>query len=194
MKVAVIKYNGGNTRSVAFALERLGIDFMVTDDHEEIQKADKVLFPGVGEAKSTMDYLRSRNLDKIIQKLTQPVLGICLGMQLLCSHSEENDTPGLGIFDLEVKKFIPDNHLKIPHTGWNNLTNVKGWLGTQFENKFVYFVHSYYVPPGVHTAAECEYGIRFSAALQRENFYAVQFHPEKSSTTGQRVLQQFLQL
>ena len=190
--VAIIKYNAGNTRSVAFALQRLGLDFIITDDHETIRRSDKVIFPGVGEASSTMNFLKKKGLDLLITSLTQPVLGICLGMQVMCKHSEENDTIGLGIFDLHVKKFIATHNQKVPHTGWNNLTQTKGWLGTSFSGKFVYFVHSYFVPVSEHTVAETQYISPFSAALQKDNFYAVQFHPEKSGDVGEQILSQFL--
>lgn len=194
MQVAIIKYNAGNIRSVSFALDRLGISYKITDQPEEITSADKVIFPGVGEAKSTMHYLKEHKLDQVILKLTQPVLGICLGMQLLCTHSDENDTSCLGIFDLEVKKFESDKRLKVPHIGWNSLENTAGWLENQLESRFVYYVHSYYVPVSSYTVAESVYGVPFSAALQKDNFYAVQFHPEKSSAAGQMVLQKFLEL
>jgi glutamine amidotransferase len=192
MKLAIIKYNAGNIQSVSFALERLGIDFTITDDAEEIQKADKVLFPGVGEASTTMSYLRSRKLDKLITSLKQPVLGICLGMQLMCKHSEENNTECLGIFNQDVKLFIPKGELKVPHMGWNDLSVTNGWLDPSIESKFAYFVHSYYVPVNELTSAKTEYIVPFSSAMRRDNFYAVQFHPEKSAQTGELVLKSFL--
>ncbi|NOT76517.1 MAG: imidazole glycerol phosphate synthase subunit HisH [Cyclobacteriaceae bacterium] len=191
MKIAVIKYNAGNIRSVSFALERLNVDFIVTDSHEEIRSADKVIFPGVGEASSTMRYLKNIKLDAVIKDLRQPTLGICLGMQLMCRHSEENNTDCLGIFDENVKLFRSET-LKIPHMGWNSLEKVSGWLDTSLEKKFAYFVHSYYVPSNTFTVAETNYELPFSAALRKDNFYAVQFHPEKSSDTGVVVLQNFL--
>lgn len=194
MKLAIIKYNAGNIQSVSFALERLGIDFTITDDAEEIQRADKVLFPGVGEASTTMSYLRSRKLDKLITSLTQPVLGICLGMQLMCKHSEENNTECLGIFNQDVKLFIPKGELKVPHMGWNDLSVNDGWLDPSIENKFAYFVHSYYVPVNELTSAKTEYIVPFSSAMHRDNFYAVQFHPEKSAQTGELVLKSFLRV
>lgn len=194
MEVAIIKYNAGNIQSVSFALERLGTRFVITDDAEMIKAADKVIFPGVGEAQTTMRYLREKKLDVLIRSLTQPVLGICLGMQLMCRHSEENNTDGLGIFDEPVKRFIPTNNLKVPHMGWNALTATKGWLGTLPENPQVYFVHSYYVPVNNYTTAVTEYICPFSAAMQKDNFYAVQFHPEKSADVGERVLKNFLAL
>lgn len=192
--VALIKYNAGNIQSVSFALERLGIDFRVTDNIEEITKADKVIFPGVGEASTTMNYLRAQKLDSVITNLKQPVLGICLGMQLLCKHSEENDTACLGIFDETVKRFTPTTEQKVPHMGWNQLTNVNGWISQDLENQHVYFVHSYYVPVNNHTTAVTDYTLPFSAALRKDNFYAVQFHPEKSAKSGETILKNFLAL
>lgn len=192
--IAVIKYNAGNIRSVAFALERLNLDFVITDNHEEIRKADKVIFPGVGEASTTMAYLKAHNLDKVIKELKQPVLGICLGMQLMCAHSEENDTPCLGIFDETVKLFIPKNKEKVPHMGWNSLTLSNSWIDPSLNDQFVYFVHSYYVPLNSHTSAITEYILPFSAAMKKDNFYAVQFHPEKSATVGEKVLRSFLNI
>ncbi len=194
MKIAVIRYNAGNIQSVRFALERLQADFIVTENPEEIQRADKVIFPGVGEANSTMAFLRTMKLDRLIVDLKQPVLGICLGMQLMCAHSDENNTPCLGIFNTVVRKFIPREGFKVPHMGWNNLHRVSGWLPPELESKFVYFVHSYYVPPSVHTVAETEYTLPFSAAMKKDNFYAVQFHPEKSADAGDVVLKHFLSL
>lgn len=190
--VAVIKYNAGNIRSVAFALERLGVDFKITDSHEEIQTADKVIFPGVGEASTTMNYLVQKKLDTVITNLKQPVLGICLGMQLMCTHSEENDTPCLGIFDETVKLFIPKEKEKVPHMGWNSLTIKNGWLNSELNNQFVYFVHSYYVPINQNTSAVTEYIQPFSSGMKKNNFYAVQFHPEKSANAGEIVLRSFL--
>lgn len=192
--VAVIKYNAGNIRSVAFALERLGVEFSITDNHEEIQKADKVIFPGVGEASSTMKYLQDHKLDKVIKELKQPVLGICLGMQLMCSYSEENNTTCLGIFDEQVKLFNPINKEKVPHMGWNSLTLTNGWLDASVNGQYAYFVHSYYVPISSHTSAITDYILPFSAAIKKDNFYAVQFHPEKSSTVGEIILRSFLNI
>ncbi len=192
MKVAVIKYNAGNIRSVSFALERLGVDFVVTSNHEEIQRADKVIFPGVGEASSTMSYLRDHRLDEVIKTLNQPTLGICLGMQLMCSHSEENNTACMGIFEETVRLFKIDT-VKVPHVGWNALEKVGNWLDPSLKDRYVYFVHSYYVPLSSNTVAETNYGITFSAAMRRKNFFAVQFHPEKSAESGVKVLNSFLQ-
>lgn len=197
MKTVIIKYNAGNIRSVLFALDRLGVEGVVTDDPEAIKAADKVIFPGVGEASSAMRYLQERKLDQLITSLKQPVLGICLGMQLMCKHSEENDTNCLGIFDVAVKRFQSpvDNLLKIPQIGWNNVT---GLYSTMFEhvpeNSYMYFVHSYYAALSPYTVATANYVINYSAALQKDNFYAVQFHPEKSAGEGQKILENFLKL
>lgn len=194
MKTVIIKYNAGNIQSVSFALERLEIDFTITDDPDKITSADKVIFPGVGEASTTMRYLRERKLDKLIRELKQPVLGICLGMQLMCRHSEENNTECLGIFDEDVRRFVPAADMKVPHMGWNQLTLTDGWLDPQLENKNAYFVHSYYVPVNPHTSAVTEYTVPFSAAMHRDNFYAVQFHPEKSAEAGELVLKSFFRI
>jgi imidazole glycerol-phosphate synthase subunit HisH len=194
MKLVIIKYNAGNIQSVSFALERLGIDFTISDDPETIQNADKVIFPGVGEASTTMRYLRDKNLDKVIVSLKQPVLGICLGMQLMCRYSEENTTDCLGIFDESVKLFTPTPDKKVPHMGWNNLYLKHGWLDKALEGRHAYFVHSYYVPVNSLTSAVTEYTLPFSAAMHRDNFYAVQFHPEKSAEAGVLVLKSFLTL
>jgi glutamine amidotransferase len=192
MRIAVIKYNAGNIQSVRYALERLGIDFLVTDEPEEIKRADKVIFPGVGEASTTMAFLREKKMDQLIVGLKQPVLGICLGMQLMCRHSDENNTTCLGIFDEPVRKFTSGDDLKVPHIGWNSLLHVSGWLPQELENQFVYFVHSYFVPVNPYTVAQTEYGSPFSAVMKKDNFYAVQFHPEKSAAAGERVIQSFL--
>jgi len=194
MDIAIIKYNAGNIFSVEHAFKRLGIDAVVTDDKEKIKKADKVIFPGVGEASSTMQHLRHTGLIELIPDLKQPVLGICLGMQLMCSFSEEGNADCLKIFDTEVKRFIPHNHEdKVPHMGWNNLTDVKSVLFDEsIENQFVYFVHSYYVPVINDTIATTNYILPFSAALNKDNFYATQFHPEKSGSIGERILMNFL--
>jgi glutamine amidotransferase len=194
MKIAVIKYNAGNIQSLSFALERLQIDFTITGDHEEIKASDKVIFPGVGEASTTMQYLREHKLDKIIKDLKQPVLGICLGMQLLCAHSEENNTTCIGLFDEKVKRFIPTGDFKVPHMGWNTIEVKESWLDKSLESKYAYFVHSYYVPTSSHTSAITNYITPFSSAIHKDNFYAVQFHPEKSAEAGEIVLKSFLRL
>jgi len=190
--IAVIKYNAGNIQSVAFALDRLGVEYIVTEDADEIRKADHVIFPGVGEASTTMKFIRDKKLDQLIISLKQPVLGICLGMQLMCRHSEENNTTCLGIFDEEVKRFESSPELKVPHMGWNSLLQVKDWLDPRLEEQQVYFVHSYYVPANANTVASADYGVTFSAALRKDNFYAVQFHPEKSAAAGELVIKSFL--
>ncbi|HZY77918.1 MAG TPA: imidazole glycerol phosphate synthase subunit HisH [Cyclobacteriaceae bacterium] len=194
MKVAVVKYNAGNIQSVSYALERMGIDFEVTPDPEKIAKADKVIFPGVGEASTTMSFLRSSKLDRVITDLKQPVLGICLGMQLLCKHSEENNTQCLGIFDEVVKRFEPSQNFKVPHMGWNSLNNTRDWIDQDLTEKYVYFVHSYYVPVNNNTVAQTDYVVPFSAAMRKNNFHAVQFHPEKSAEAGEQILKAFLEL
>ncbi|MDB5232486.1 MAG: imidazole glycerol phosphate synthase, glutamine amidotransferase subunit [Chitinophagaceae bacterium] len=195
MKLVIIKYNAGNIQSVLFALERLGIDALVTDDHEEIKQADKVLFPGVGEASSAMKYLQNFHLDWLIKELKQPVLGICLGMQLLCSHSEENDTKCIGIFEEPIKRFDDTQGLKIPQIGWNNIYNLQPPLFKNVkENSYVYLVHSYYASLGEHTIATADYIEPFSVALHKNNFYGVQFHPEKSAEAGSIVLKNFIEL
>ncbi|MFN3554591.1 MAG: imidazole glycerol phosphate synthase subunit HisH [Bacteroidales bacterium] len=193
MTIAIIKYNAGNIRSVSNALNRLGVEHAITDNPDQIVAADGVIFPGVGEASTTMAYLSEKGLDVLIRQLKQPVLGICLGMQLMCSWSQEGDTPCLGIFDLPVKRF--DIGLKIPHMGWNSLQQVKEPLfAPHIEGQFVYFVHSYYVPVAKETAALAHYGIPFSAALQKDNFFATQFHPEKSGDAGEKILKGFLEI
>jgi glutamine amidotransferase len=194
MEIVIIKYNAGNIQSVSFALERLGVNFTITDDAQTIQRADKVIFPGVGEASTTMQYLSDKKLDAVIKNLKQPVLGICLGMQLMCKYSQENNTPCLGIFDESVKKFTPQADMKVPHMGWNQLSVMDSWLDKGLENQHAYFVHSYYVPVSEYTSAVTEYIQPFSAAMHRDNFYAVQFHPEKSAKAGELVLKSFLRL
>ena len=198
MKVVIIEYNAGNTQSVINALERLGISPVLTNNHEEIKGADKVIFPGVGEAANTMKHLKTRGLDLLIPALKQPLLGICLGMQVMCKHSEEGNTPCLGIFDETVTKFVPTTSgvkAKVPHMGWNALTSLASPLiDSSLEKQFAYFVHSYYVPVNGHTIAQTDYIVPFSAAIQKDNFYAVQFHPEKSAETGARILQNFIAL
>jgi len=199
MKIAIIKYNAGNIESVNNALNRLNVRAEITADHRKIANADKVIFPGVGEASTTMEYLRKNELDKLIISLKQPVLGICLGLQLMCSYSEENDTKCLGIFDEKVIRFIPkpgeEFVTKVPHMGWNSISNLKSQLFTkEIENQYVYFVHSYFARLGEHTIATCNYINPFSAALQKDNFYATQFHPEKSGTIGAQILKNFINL
>lgn len=193
MKLAILKYNAGNVHSVRMALNRLGIQPLVTDNPEELQSADKVIFPGVGEASSAMAYLTQRGLDQVILHLEQPVLGICLGLQLMCRHSEENDTTCLGIFETEVRKFPPLE--KVPHMGWNSLDEPAGPLFKNVQTgDYVYFVHSYYAETAKFTTARTRYILPFSAALCRDNFYSVQFHPEKSGRVGEQILKNFLDL
>lgn len=196
MNVAIVKYNAGNIYSVDYALKRLGIDPIITDDKEILQSADKVIFPGQGEAMSTMEYVRYHKLDELIVNLKQPVLGICIGMQLMCKFSEEGNTTCLGIFDTEVCRFVSTkSDYKIPHMGWNTLTNLQSPLfNGDFENEYVYFVHSYYVPVNADTIATTDYIKPFSAALHKNNFYATQFHPEKSGSVGENILRNFLNL
>ena len=221
MNLTIIKYNAGNIQSVLYALERIGVHAVVTDDHEQIKSADKVIFPGVGEANSAMRYLKGRALDKLIINLKQPVLGICLGMQLMCRYSEENDTNCLGIFDENVKLFRPVEEdeetqedqlneifvvappkreetkykLKVPQIGWNNIYDLKTDLFKNIaENSYCYFVHSYYASLGEHTIAATDYVQPYSSALHRNNFYGVQFHPEKSADVGEQILRNFLEL
>lgn len=196
MKVAVVKYNAGNIYSVIHALQRLGVEPLLTDDAMELRSADKVLFPGQGEASNAMQYLRSHNLDRVICDLRQPILGICIGQQLMCRHSEEGNVDCLGIFDADVVRFRPQRHEdKVPHMGWNQLADPKSELFKGFEqNEFVYFVHSFYVPVCEHTIATTDYILPFSAALHKDNFYATQFHPEKSGSVGERIIKNFLDL
>ena len=196
MKITIIKYNAGNIQSVLYALERIGHSALVTDDASEIKTSDKVIFPGVGEASTAMHYLKERKLDHLIKSLSQPVLGICLGMQLLCSYSEENDTVCLGVFNEKVKIFKADKSLtKIPQIGWNNIYNLKTFLFENVsENSSCYFVHGYYVSIGDHTIATTDYIQPYSAGLQLNNFYGVQFHPEKSAATGEQILKNFLSI
>jgi len=195
LNLVIIDYNAGNTQSVIFALNRLGIDPLLTDRPEWIQKADKVIFPGVGEASTTMAFLKEKKLDRLIPDLRQPVLGICLGMQLMCAHSEENDTTCMGIFEEKVKRFRPQKGEKVPHMGWNKIHSLKGGIfDTGLEGERVYFVHSFYVEKSDHTAAITDYCIPFSAALQKNNFYATQFHPEKSGKVGAKILNNFIDL
>lgn len=191
--IAILKYNAGNIKSVQNALIRLGYESIITDNPAELMNADKVIFPGVGEASSAMQYLKERELDKTIISLKQPVLGICLGLQLMCRYSEENDTKCLGIFDSDVRLFPPVD--KIPHMGWNNFLTINGDLfkGVALEDD-VYYVHSYYAEISSCTSATCDYILPFSASMHRENFYATQFHPEKSAGVGENILQNFLNL
>lgn len=196
MNVVIIKYNAGNVCSVINALHRLGVSPTVTDNSELIRKADCVLFPGQGEASYTMRYLREKGLDEVICSLTQPVLGICIGMQLMCRHSEEGDTDCLGIFDVGVKRFVPTEHqFKIPHMGWNSIGNLKSPLFKGIDNgEFVYFIHSYYIPDNDNSIAECNYIHSFCASLNKDNFYATQFHPEKSGSVGEQIIENFLSI
>ena len=205
MNIAIIKYNAGNIQSVLYALERIAYSATVTDNADEIRNSDKVIFPGVGEASTAMNYLKDRNLDKLICSLTQPVLGICLGMQLMCKYSEENDTECLGIFDETVRKFkiqllsdqIPTigTKVKIPQIGWNNIYDLKSNLFKNVtENSYCYFVHGYYASVGEHTIATTDYIQPYSSALHKRNFYGVQFHPEKSAIAGEKILSNFLKL
>jgi glutamine amidotransferase len=205
MKLAIIKYNAGNIQSVVTALERLGVQGEVTDNAEKIQTADKVIFPGVGEASSAMNSLRQNKLDKLIKDLKQPVLGICVGMQLLCEHSEENNTDCLGIVPVNVKKFssAPQSGgegaavrpIKIPQVGWNTIYNLKSdlFFGVS-ENSYIYNVHSYYADDSEYTIANCNYGVMYAAAVKKDNFYGVQFHTEKSAETGDKIIKNFLDL
>ena len=192
---AVIDYNAGNIRSVLYALERLDADHVLTADPAEIRAADRVIFPGVGAAQSTMAHLNETGLSEVIRGLTQPVFGICVGMQLLCSHSEEGDVPCIGVFPERVRRFRPDNGDKVPHMGWNNVHLGAGsdWLSPQIDGEFCYYVHSYFVEPGPHTVATTEYaGRTYAAMLRKDNFFAAQFHPEKSAGVGERILRDFL--
>lgn len=196
MKIAIIQYNAGNIQSVLYALERLGKTAIVTDNPEEIQASDKVIFPGVGEASTAMSYLKARNLDQVIVSLKQPVLGICLGMQLMCQYSEENNTPCLGIFEEKVKLFKSSTmDFKVPQMGWNTIGQLKTELFNGVaDNSFTYFVHGYYAGIGVNTIATTHYIQAYSSALHKGNFYGVQFHPEKSADIGEQIIQNFLAL
>lgn len=191
MKIVIINYGAGNIQSIKFAIKRLGYEAVLSDDVTEIQTAEKVIFPGVGEASSAITKLRASGLDKIIPELKQPVLGICLGMQLMCNFSEEGNTNGLEIFDVDVIKF--SNKVKVPQIGWNQISNLKSDLFKEVKEKeHIYLVHSFYVPVCKETIAESEYDLKYSAALQKDNFYGTQFHPEKSSDVGEQILKNFL--
>lgn len=196
MKVAIVKYNAGNIYSVVNSLRRLGVEPILTDSPEELMSAERILFPGQGEASNAMTYLREHKLDEVIRSLKQPVLGICIGQQLLCQHSEEGDTDCIGVFPLDVKRFNPEKHEdKVPQMGWNSIHDLKSPLFKNIkENDFIYNVHSFYVPQSEFTIATCEYILPYSAALNKDNFYTCQFHPEKSGTVGQQIIQNFLDL
>ncbi len=196
MSVAIVKYNAGNIYSVVHALQRLGVEPLLTDDAQLLAQADKVLFPGQGEASNVMAYLRSHGLDRVICSLQQPVLGICIGQQLLCSHSAEGDVDCLGIFDVPVVRFQPnEQEQKVPHMGWNGIKDLSSPIFESFDREeYVYFVHSYYVPLCPYTVATTDYILPFSAALRRDNFFSTQFHPEKSGSVGERILRNFLAL
>lgn len=195
MKTVIIKYNAGNVQSVMYALDRLGVSYIYTDDEEEIRSADKVIFPGVGEASTAMAYLKSKKLDLLIPSLRQPVLGTCVGMQLMCRYSEENLTQCMGIFDVDVLRFPPTPGIKVPHMGWNNIYNYKNEITAGLEDDaYVYFVHSYAAPVCAHTIATCDYINPFSAMLHRDNFYAAQFHCEISGNIGENILSNFLKM
>jgi glutamine amidotransferase len=196
MNVVIVNYNAGNIGSVVNAVKRLGVEPVLTDDAELIRSADRVIFPGQGEARGTMEHLKSRGLDKVIVDLKQPVLGICIGMQLLCRYSEEQDTPCLGVFDVDVKRFVPQRHEdKVPQMGWNTIENTESLLFKGFDKpEFVYFIHSFYVPVCDWTIAQTDYIHPYSSALHRDNFYATQFHPEKSGTVGEKILKNFFEI
>ena len=196
METVIIQYNAGNIQSVLYALERLGVNALVTDDSEKIKSASRVIFPGVGEASTAMQYLKERQLDQLIVSLKQPVLGICLGMQLMCAYSEENNTDCLGIFNEQVKQFKPDTiSVKVPQMGWNTITHLQSSLfkGVE-EDSYAYFVHGYYASIGTHTIAQTNYILDYSSALHKDNFYGVQFHPEKSAKVGEQIIQNFLSI
>lgn len=193
MQIAIVKYNAGNIQSVSYALNRLGINPIITDDPDILYKADKIIFPGVGEASSAMAYLKSHNLTEVLTQIKQPFLGICFGMQLMCKHSEEGDVDCLGIFDVQVKRFPAKD--KVPHMGWNTISNCKSTLLKNIqENSYMYFVHSYYAEINEHTNSECNYIVPFSAGIEKDNYFAFQFHPEKSGIVGAKILENFIAL
>ncbi len=196
MQVAIVKYNAGNIYSVVNALRRLGVEPLLTDNAEELQRADRILFPGQGEASTTMAYIREHKLDEIIRSLKQPVLGICIGQQLLCRHSEEGDTDCIGIFPVDVKRFQPQRHEdKVPQMGWNSIYDLKTPLFEGIkEEEFIYNVHSFYVPENEFTIAKCDYIHPYSASMHKDNFYTCQFHPEKSGKVGAKIIENFLNL
>jgi glutamine amidotransferase len=195
MKTVIIKYNAGNIQSVLFALKRIGYEAIISDNADEINSADKIIFPGVGEASSAMNHLKEKNLDELIIQLKQPVLGICLGMQLMCSSSEEGNTKCLGIFDEQVVRFQSNEHCKVPHVGWNTINHLKSSLFQDVkENEYMYFVHGYYAPQSAEAIALTNYGLTYSSALSKNNFYGVQFHPEKSGSAGEKILKNFLSI
>ena len=195
MKTVIIKYNAGNIQSVLFALKRIGYEAIISDNADEINSADKIIFPGVGEASSAMNHLKEKKLDELIIQLKQPVLGICLGMQFMCSSSEEGNTKCMGIFDEQVVRFQSNEQYKVPHVGWNTINHLKSPLFQDVkENDYMYFVHGYYAPQSDSAIASTNYGLTYSSALSKNNFYGVQFHPEKSGSAGEQILKNFLSI